>query len=229
VNPLLINLARRHFANRRPALRATVALWLLATAGVAANAWLYLRYLQGSGDRGRRLAEIDAGLVAEAHAMEQSRGRLASLDLARQKAVVEFLNGKIDERTFSWSALFDRLARVLPDDVRILRLAPERDQPQSSGRRGRNRAAPAATESEARVVRLQISCESKSDEGLLELVDRLFAHPAFSNVNLRQEARSKDGWLGFELSTDYLPDAAAPVSPAEEPVPSAPGTAEGLK
>lgn len=203
MNPLLINLARRRFGNQRPALRAAVLLWLLALGALAANGWLYREYFQGSGERGRRLAEIESSLRAEAETIAAARARLAEMDLVQQNAVVEFLNQQIGLRTFSWSRLFDRLATVLPEEVRLSTLAPEQAA-KRTGRAAGKKAGPGAAPRESAVV-LNIAGTARSDEALSEFQDRLFAHPSFRGVNLAREARLEGDFLRFDLTVEYLP------------------------
>lgn len=219
MNPLLINLARERFANTRPLLRVALLLWLLAVVGIGLNVWLYRDYVRGSGQNSQRLAEIEASIQADTQAIATHRARLASLDLAQQNAVVEFLNEKIRERTFSWSRLFDRLSRVLPADVRLASLAPEQPKRETGGRAGRERARDSEREN---VVLLSLTGVAKTDEALAELQDRLFAHPSFREVNLTREARQDNNFLFFTLTVSYLP-AALDDEPITEP---APGQAE---
>lgn len=205
MNPLLINLARDRFANQRPAIRVAILLWLLAAGALAVNGWLYREYFQGSGLRGRRLAEIETGLRSEAQTIASKRARLGSLDLAQQNAVVEFLNDKIDQRTFSWSRLFDRISAVLPTDVRLVTLAPEQQEKKAGRSASGRKSEPQSDHLEA--VLLGMTGVAKTDEALSEFQDRLFAHPSFRNVNLTRESRQEGDFISFTLAVDYLPRA----------------------
>ena len=72
-----------------------------------------------------------------------------------------------------------------------------------------------ATAAPQRWVQLQIAGQAESDEAILELVDALFGHPAFSGPNLRNEAQER-GLYRFNLAVRYLPDLdlEAGVDPA---------------
>jgi hypothetical protein len=213
VSRLELNLARRPFVNSRPVLRLTVLLLTLGAALAAANLWLYGQYLVGSGEKARHLAELEQSIGAERAGADEARRRLAGLDLERQNATVRFLNGKIAERAFSWGLLLDRLAEVLPDDVRLIALG--HDEGQEGARTSPGEAASGSARNPP--VRLSIDGEAKTDEALLAVVDALFAHPAFRNPNLQRETRQGGEWLRFDLAVTYLPDTPEVGTAAAEP------------
>jgi Tfp pilus assembly protein PilN len=186
------NLARRPFLNTQPLRRVAVAL---SVAAIGLTAWNVLSYARtGSGAAARR-AEISR-LAEEASA---ARARLATLegdlarwDLAAENQRAAFLNAEIERRAFGWNALFDRLAEAMPRDVRLRTLTP---RPMDAGASG---VAP---------VRLAIAAEARDAEAMLELVDRLFAHPAFASPNLERESRQRGGEIAFRSSVEYHPEA----------------------
>jgi hypothetical protein len=204
VSRLELNLARRPFLNRRPVVRAAVALSLAGAALFAWNLWLYGHFLVGSGEKARRLAELESAIAGERAAAASLGERISGLDLPRQNATVRFLNGKIAERTFSWGLLLDRLAAALPADARLISLGQE-----TAKKRGQSAdeptAAPAGEGGPA--MRLRISGEAETDEALLALVDGLFAHPEFRQPDLQREVRQEGQGLRFDLAVGYLPQA----------------------
>jgi hypothetical protein len=209
-----LNLARRPFLNSRPVTRAAFALWLLGLALLLGNVSLFWSYLSGSADKRAEIAGRDAAIARQQAAIRQLEGRLASFDLARQNERIDFLNRKIAERTFSWSLLFDRLAEVLPNDVRLKRLTPVSEARRQAQRLRRSRRDLV----EDGRVDLTILGESREDEALLQFVDNLFAHPAFGEPNLTREAREEEGDLvQFEITVSYIPGSAPrPAAPPEE-------------
>jgi Tfp pilus assembly protein PilN len=233
-----LNLARRPFINTRPVVRLAAILWLLGLLLLAANVALFLGYLNASQETRTRLASRQRELESERRAVQELRDDLASLRLDQQNREVAFLNRMIDERTFSWSLLFDRMADVLPDHVRLLRLTPT-----SLVQKETEAALLAGREPKPLPVVLSMSCEAKDDESVLLFVDNLFAHPAFAEPNLASEQREDNGQLKFEVTVQYLPNpsrragsAAAPRSPRrtlppmvpEAPPLTAPGSAGGV-
>ncbi len=215
-----LNLARRPFTNTRPVTRVSILLWVLGLLLLLGNVSLFWSYLSGSAEKREELERLVQDVQRQQQTLTQLDQRLASLDLEEQNRQVRFLNRKIAERTFSWSLLFDRLAAVLPDDVRLSRLAPQRS------RRGTG-AEEDKTEPEDGRVPLVIQGESRSDEGLLNFVDRLFAHDSFENPDFPRETSDEERDLvRFDVRVIYFPGEAPPqgVEIEEEgPAPEAPG------
>jgi Tfp pilus assembly protein PilN len=198
-----LNLARRPFLNSRPVVRAGVALWVLGVLLLAGNVTLFWTYLDKSAAQRAALTELNREIAAERKAVGELEARLLGLDLTEQNEQIEFLNEKIAQRTFSWSRLLDRLAAVLPNDVRLLSLQPEQGEGRSEAEARRRRSA-----DDGRVT-LAITGQSRSDAALLSFVDNLFAHPSFGEPNLTRERRKEDDDLvDFELSVRYLPGGA---------------------
>ena len=201
-----LNLAQRPLVNRRPLRRAAAALWFAAAVVVLIDAWIVVRHVSSSSSGGEQLVGLERQIEEETQALRRLNGDLRDFDLEEQNVHVEFLNGKIAQRTFPWSRLFDQLGDVLPEGVRLESLRPlvgEDDDEGSSGSEVRRRRSLDA--GSRRWVQLQISGQAETDEAILELVDGFFGHPAFSSPNLRNEAQER-GLYRFNLSVRYLPD-----------------------
>jgi Tfp pilus assembly protein PilN len=196
-----LNLARRPFINTRPVVRLAAILWALGLVLLAVNVALFMGYLNASQETRTRLATRQGEVERERVAVQALRDQLATLHLDQQNREVAFLNRMIDERTFSWSLLFDRLAEVLPDNVRLLRLTPT-----SLVQKETEAALLAGREPKPLPVVLSMSCEAKDDESVLSFVDNLFVHPAFAEPNLASEQREDNGQLKFEITVQYLPN-----------------------
>lgn len=217
-----LNLARRPFVNARPVVRTAVLLWLLGGGLLVANASLFWGYRASAAGK---QAELE--LIRDRSAAEERKIAALATDLERARLPqlaqqVQFLNLRIAERTFAWGRLFDRLAEVLPWDVRIASLSPVSVLPVPV--RAKGQAADMLVARDR--FQLKIAGAAQSDEALLRFVDALFKHPAFQAPNLHREDR-RDG-VSFELSVTYLPGAdpvTAPRSPSgatASPVPEAP-------
>lgn len=208
-----LNLARRPFLNTRPVQRAGIALWLLGLLLLAANVRLFWTYLDRSADQRAELAKINEEIAAERKAVADLETRLSGLDLAEQNERISFLNEKIAQRAFSWSQLLDRLAAVLPNDVRLTSLQQKQEGAAESRAKRRG---------EQGEVFLAISGEARSDTSLLQFVDNLFRHPAFGDPDPTQDRRrEEDDLLDFDLTVAYkptgAPQPAIPPPPAAEP------------
>ncbi|HEY6320247.1 MAG TPA: hypothetical protein VJA16_01680 [Thermoanaerobaculia bacterium] len=198
-----LNLAQRPFVNTRPVERVAAILWVLGVALLAWNLKLFMGYLGSSQATRVKLAALERDIAGEQRTNADLQGQVDKLGLDQENREVTFLNRKIEERTFSWSLLFDRMAEVLPDKVRLLRLAPSNVVQREIGLGPR----PSPRELNPPPVVLTLHCEAKDDEALLRFVDNLFAHPAFSEPNLENEEREDSGLLRFDLTVQYQPNA----------------------
>lgn len=196
------NLARRPFVNRRPVARVSLLLAVIGLLLLVLNLFLYVGYARTRAATATELRDIETRIEAEEEALEAAASALAEAELDEQNELVSFLNGRIAERTFGWSVLFDRLADLLPDDVRLVSLAPRVTRPDETRRRSAGAPPP------ERRAELGIQAEAKDGEDILELIDALFADPAFRNPNLSSEAMTQGNRIRFSLSVVYLPDAA---------------------
>ena len=132
--------------------------------------------------------------------MDGLRAQVTGYDLRSQNEQAEFLNYQIRQRTFGWSLLFERLGEVLPNRVKISTLSPSL---------GDANDAKVLRTSDRDPVELSVRGTSADGENLLDLLDRLFAHPAFKSPRLLSENRDDSGEITFELSTEYLPAGPA--------------------
>ena len=196
-----LNLASQPFVNSRPVRRLVLVLWCLSAVLVAANIFFYARHFSGQQERRDRLQTLREQEGRERDRLAELESELAGFDVEWQNRQVEFLNRRIAERVFPWSRLFDRLAEVLPDDVRLTRLRPEVE--------GLSKSDPEREEA----VQLEIRAEARNEEAMLELVNQLFEHTAFRNPNLASEnRRARSNVIDFSLSAVYLPARAEPVA-----------------
>jgi len=227
VDPL--NLAGRPFLNSRPVVRVSLLLWALGLLLLLANVSLFWSYRERSADKREQIARGEAEIQRQQALATDLQRRLDNFELAAQNRKIEFLNKQIQERTFSWSQLLDRIAERLPNDVRLNRLTPltgKKAEQQFQRLSGSRRAARGSDR-----VTLSITGESRNDEALSSFVRRLF-QPPFADPNLIHEEREEDGkTLKFELTVQYRPDppraadgaggSSAPPRIEELPMPGA--------
>lgn len=210
----VLNLAAEPFVNRRPVVRLAVLLWVAGVVLLAVNAWLLRDFLVGRGDVHARLQEARESIDVEERRIATLTEELASFDLGAQNEQVQYLNQRIAQRRFSWSRLFDRLAEVLPQDARLRSLSPSTgNNDRSPSPRTHDQEAPPLARGQ---VLLSIRGEARSDEAVLDLVDALFADPAFEHPNLSQQATTNEGLVEFQLDTVYN----APELPGGQAVPA---------
>ncbi len=208
-----LNLARRPYLNTRPIVRLSIVLWVVGALLFAGNVWLYWDFLAGRGDTHARLEEVAGEIDTTRARIASLESQLAGFDLADQNLRVEFLNSRIARRHFSWSRLFDALADLLPDDVRVARLTPSSEDDTPTTRASARRRPDEATSE--RVV-LGIQGVARTNESILNLVDALFESPAFEQTRLNRQQSQQGGLIEFDLDTIYDPHAGE-EKPPEEP------------
>lgn len=217
--PATVNLARRPFANIRHIRRLGIFLWVLGAALLAADGVLYWRSLFGIEGKKDERAVLERRIAEERERLDAAERRLAGLELGGQNVEASYLNERIAERTFPWSSLFDELAGVLPRQVRLYSVSPvaaSRGERSSRARRSRATAA-AAGEDDRNRVYLNLTGIAESDEALLELLQNLFASPAFGSPSLPNERRTPIG-IEFVVNVWYRAGTAA-AAPAATPAP----------
>jgi Tfp pilus assembly protein PilN len=215
-----MNLASRPFANEQPVIRSSVLLWILGLALLVLNITLYYRHIEGKGELQELLRETDERLIEETDSIERLRGELGQLDLERQNEQVTFLNAQIALRIFSWSALFDRLAEVVPAAIQMKGISPNIVAAEDADPRGRR------GDSSAEIVKVDLQGTTRSPEAVLELVDALFAHPSFFDPDLTRESFADGQDNSFSLSVFYLPGRAGEEVFQEGPLDTMPAEAE---
>ncbi len=206
-----LNLARRPFVNLRPIRRVGLILLVLGAALAVVNGYLYWNHLSGQGAAATGLQDVVRELERETGLLRAAEAQLAGFEPTELNQKIEFVNLRIRQRTFSWSRLFDLVVEALPSDVRLTSLSPRFGDPSQRGREARNRTD---------LVGLEIRGEARTSEALLEFVDLLFAHRAFSDPDLHQEAMNPDRRvITFSISTMYRPSQDAPSQdpPSQDP------------
>jgi Tfp pilus assembly protein PilN len=196
-----LNLARRPFSNQAPVLRVGLLLAVLGLTLLFFNVQRYRNYFAGRGEAARnQLSEIDGRIRGLDRELEELQGELQQYDIEALNARVAFLNLRIQERVFGWSRLFEDLEAVVPTNVRLSRLSPRQLGESGSA------------------VALAIQGVAQSEEGLLNLVDALFAHERFRNPNPSRQAERRNQHE-FTLSVLYLPPQSQADAEVEEEAP----------
>jgi Tfp pilus assembly protein PilN len=177
---ILPNLAARPFLNTRPVLLVTGAAGLLAVLFLILNVSFYFssnRTLAPQLERARELRAQRDALTT------QVRGVLADLEKVPWRSLssrVQATNLVLREWSFSWLRLLDDIERVMPRDVRIVRIAP-------------------VVSSEG--VALNLMAIARSRDDILELLENLIADGSFSEpIPVREALPEKSSIAGYELT-----------------------------
>lgn len=203
------NLSTRPFYNV-----AAVRLWLaiggvLVLVASAFNIAQVLRYSNSNTELVTRASNDEARTTELRRAAQKLR---ASVDAAQVDAVsidARQANDLIDRRTFSWTDLFNRFERTLPDDVRITSVHPALDK-------------------DRRIV-LTVNVLARGVDDVNRFMENLDQANAFFDLHSRQEQTNDDGQIESTLEMIYQPksEPAAPSTPAGAPPPAPAGTPAG--
>lgn len=198
------NLSTRPFYNV-----AAVRTWLgmaavLVLAATAFNVAQVLRYSNSNTELVTR-ASNDEARAAELRASAQKLR--ASVDATKVDSVsvdARQANELIDRRTFSWTELFNRFERTLPDDVRITAVHPALDR-------------------DRRIV-LTVNVLARSVDDVNQFMENLDKANAFFELHSRQEQTTDDGQIESALEIIYQPGPVAgePSSPGRSGTPATP-------
>ena len=160
---------------------------ILALAG-SVQYWLGLRERNSSAHR-----EIDALKQARQSLVEDHRRLARELDGIDLKNYRKRTNQFYEIQTAyhtQWGRLLDDLSAILPDDVRIISLAPNASA-------GRN-------EDEGTIMKL--SGEARTKSAQLKFIRTLQEQPAFGDVRFETEEYDRDGLaVSFELRFTHRP------------------------
>lgn len=182
---LRTNLSTKPFYNERVVFLALAAAALLVAALTVFNAV-----------RLTALSREDRALAGNTQVTEQkvqrlrqeaatARSRINRKELDVVVAEAREANALIDERTFSWTELLNRLETTLPPDVRILSVTPvERvDGP----------------------LELRLTVVARRAEDVDAFVDQLEKTGGFRQVVSQAEMTNEQGLLEVVLQGQYLP------------------------
>jgi type IV pilus assembly protein PilN len=186
VRALHPNLAARPYRDYRPVWAVAGAIILLTAALLAYNVQTAWRYFATTQETRGEIEKLEQEIAKERERTGALRQAVARFDTADLQSRSIFVNDRIAERAFSWSALLDDLESVLPNDVRLTRLSPSalRDGGYS----------------------ISMECVAKSEDGMVNLIRRFFANPRFARPTPTSE-RVDEGQYAFTISVDYNPAA----------------------
>lgn len=183
MKPIHLNLASRPYRDYRPVYAVVVAMSLLAAFLMLNNVDTYFRYIRETQSTRTKIETVETQARTERERAEIAQRRIKGLDLARLDRQTRFINAKLAERAFSWSALLDELESVVADDVRLVSVAP------SFGDNG---------------INLNMMFQSKSSDGMLTTIRRMQNDPQFADPFPTVESQIEGGYQ-FQLTARYLP------------------------
>jgi DNA-binding transcriptional MerR regulator len=188
---LRLNLSTRPFYNER-GLHLLLGVLALLLAGVTVFNARELLALSSRHTATRTQMEADRARAQDARQRAtRLRAELNQDELERVLAQAREANALIDERTFSWTELFNHLETTLPADVMLRSVQPQ-------AKDGR--------------VTVILGVVARSVDDIDEFMERLEATGAFGGLLATSESPDDDGTLMATLEGVYA--SAAPVPPA---------------
>lgn len=179
---LRTNLSTRPFYNERA---VHVAIAAFAVFVVAITAWNVLSVLGLSRQNTELSSLVNRDHVEAARltkAATDIRGRINQAELQRVVNAAREANGLIDQRTFSWTAFFNRLESTMPPDVMLASVRPFVDDG---------------------VTRVTMQLLARRAEDADEFIERLEATGAFENVVPTQQDRTEEGLFRVTVESVY--------------------------
>lgn len=186
---LRTNLATRPFYNTR-AVRA--ALGIAAAAVLALVLYdvvqlVNLTFTQRS--LGARASDAEAQATRIRAEAERTRRQIDPEELQTVANAAREANAIIDQRAFSWTALFERFEATLPPDVRITAVQP--------------------TLGEDGTTRLRIAVQARRAEDLDAFVEAMEDSGAFREALAIQEVTNTEGMIDATIETTYVAQSGA--------------------
>ncbi len=184
MKPIHLNLATRPYEDKRLFVATVVGASIVIAALLFVNIDTYLRYRVETRTTRGRIASLAAQTEQENRRNEVVSQQLKQIDLVALAKQTAFINAQLAERSFSWSELLDDLEKVLADDVRITSISPT--------------FRPDGT------IHLELQLESKTSEGLVDMLNRFNRNPRFSNPFPTVEAVQGTGYR-ISFGVEYKP------------------------
>lgn len=188
MKPIHLNLASRPYRDYTPVNIAAASMFVVMLVLAWFNFDTWLRYNVETKNTRAKIAELESRYRHEKDLEKSAQTRLASVDLAFLDEQTKFVNAKLIERAFSWSALLDELESVMASDVRLLSIKPS-FLPDGS-------------------INLALAFQSKSGNGMITTINRMHSDPQFENPFPSNESVGSDGIYSFNLAVNYRPTSA---------------------
>ena len=191
------NLSTRPFYNER-AVQALLGGLALALALLSLfTVWQFVVLTRQQGELSASIGRDEARAAALHREAQQIRSRVDTRQLDTTVKATREANTVIDERTFSWTALFNVFERTIPSEVRLRSVTPAND-------RG------------VLLVRFTVNAPSVEPVGLF--LDRLEAAGAFVRLRSVEEQSLENGTYNVVCEGQYLGPGSTPAdaTPARE-------------
>ena len=199
------NLSTRPFYNER-AVHLLVGLAAILVA--ALTAWNVVRVVALSRENTELASRVNTDHAEAAQLTRMAAEIRQKIDRAELQLVVDSAreaNALIDQRTFSWTAFFNRLEATMPPDVMLTSVRP------------------AVKDGETRVNMIVLG---RRAEDVDEFIEKLEATGAFEEIVPAQQDRTEDGLYRVVIESRYTGVEDAVPEPAAASSVQKPGGAQ---
>lgn len=204
------NLSTRPFYNERGVQVVLTSLAVVLGLLTVLTAWQFVALSAQQRELSARMARDESKAAELRREAQRVRGRIDAQVLESTVKAAREANTIIDQRTFSWTALFNVIERTIPTEVRLRSVAPSLDKG-------------------ILVVRLTVNASQVEPVG--QFLDRLEAAGAFLDMQSVEEQLLDDGTYNVVCQGRYLgpgaPPSAVPDAVAPTPGATAPARAPG--
>ena len=198
------NLSTRPFYNERGVQFVLVSLAVALGLLTAFTTWQFVALSAQQGELSARIGRDEAKAADLRRQAQAVRGQIDARLLESTVKAAREANAVIDERTFSWTALFNVIERTIPSDVRLRSVAPSLD-------RG--------------ILRVRLVVNGRRIGSVGQFMDRLEAAGAFVDMRSVEEQVLDDDTFNIVCEGRYLGPGAPPVEDSDEPAPADGATA----
>lgn len=191
------NLSTRPFYNER-AVQVLLGVVGVAVAVLSVfTVWQLISLSAQQRELSARIARDEQRAAALKQEATSVRGRVDAALLAQTERATREANLVIDQRTFSWTGLFNVVERTIPADVRLQAISPQ-------------------LEDGVLYVRLVLNADRVEPVGVF--LDRLEAAGAFADLRSLEDQVQEDGSHVIICAGRYLgPGAPVPAVPVAVP------------
>ncbi len=189
------NLSTRPFYNERAVQAALVGIACVLGVLTLITAWQLVALTERQRELSTRIAADESRAAAHRRDAQRVRGRIDRSVLEATVRATREANAVIDQRTFSWTALFNVFERTIPPDVRLRSVTPTFDR-------------------DTLVIRFVVNASNVEPVGAF--LDRLEAAGAFVGLRSVDEQSTEDGSLDIACEGRYLGPGAPLDAPVEE-------------
>ena len=183
-----LDFARRPFRDERPVLLVAGLAFAAAAVFLFQNVTLYRDFHHEIEGTGRQIDFLEQRRSKAMKDAEESRTALNNYKVSALAQESRGLLKIVGERRFSWTGLLSRLERTLPQDVRVVRLAPHFE--------------------ETGETTLNIGLLGKDSESVVKTIAAFSKDPAFESLSLHTESNPEKGvpeGHTFEVTVQYRP------------------------